>query len=243
MKSAYREDLAYIHDVGYTDFIRGATPGLLAILRKNRINNGVVIDLGCGTGVWAEALTRAGYDVLAVDISSSMLKLARKRAPRAKFVEASLFRFRLPKCRAVTAIGECVNYLFDRSNSRRQLGDFFCKVFAALDPGGLFLFDVAEPGRVGQPGPVMKHAEGRDWAILVGVEEEPRTHVLTRRITTFRKIGRSYRRMQETHRQQLHSRNDIAGLLNRAGFQVRLMSRYGRFKLAEGQVAFTAKKE
>ena len=51
--------------------------------------------------------------MLGVDISEAMLKLARKRAPETRFKRGSLFRTRVPKCAAVTAIGECANYLFD----------------------------------------------------------------------------------------------------------------------------------
>jgi SAM-dependent methyltransferase len=69
----YGEDLAYIHDVGFGSFAREAAPGLLSILRKAGIRSGRVIDLGCGSGIWAAALCGAGYDVVGVDISADML--------------------------------------------------------------------------------------------------------------------------------------------------------------------------
>lgn len=47
---AYQEDLAYVHDVGFTTFVRGAAPGILEILRRQGIRGGLVIDLGCGIG-------------------------------------------------------------------------------------------------------------------------------------------------------------------------------------------------
>ncbi|MFY9574661.1 MAG: class I SAM-dependent methyltransferase, partial [Blastocatellia bacterium] len=64
MKGSYKDDLAYIHDTGFGDFARTAAPGLLEILRTNRIVTGLVVDLGCGSGLWAQALSRAGYEVL-----------------------------------------------------------------------------------------------------------------------------------------------------------------------------------
>ena len=78
----YREDLAYIHDSGFTDFARDAAPGLLAILRHNGVTGGLVVDLGCGSGRWARELTRAGYAVWGVDQSSAMIRIAARRAGR-----------------------------------------------------------------------------------------------------------------------------------------------------------------
>src|SRR5262245_26473393 len=65
----YREDLAYIHDVGFSAFALQAAPGLLALLRRGGVTQGLVVDLGCGTGLWAAELLRAGYQVLGVDVA------------------------------------------------------------------------------------------------------------------------------------------------------------------------------
>src|SRR5689334_16023148 len=114
--AGYSEDLAYIHDAGYGDFARGAAPAALKTLRARGIATGLVVDLGCGSGIWAQALLAAGYDVLGIDISPTMIRLARRKAPGARFLTGSLFSMSLPACAAVTAMGECVNYAFDRRN-------------------------------------------------------------------------------------------------------------------------------
>ncbi len=144
----YQRDLAYIHDTGFTGFVTKAAPGLLRMLRQNRIHEGLVVDAGCGSGVWARQLSDAGYSVLGIDISASMIGLARKRAPAAKFLVESFLRTRLPLCDAVTSIGECVNYAFDPISGKQALVQFFHRVYDALRPGGLFIFDVVEPGPV-----------------------------------------------------------------------------------------------
>ncbi len=64
MTQAYKADLAYIHDVGFSQFAQHAAAGLLDILRRARITRGRVVDLGCGSGIWAAELIDAGYDVL-----------------------------------------------------------------------------------------------------------------------------------------------------------------------------------
>ena len=45
---AYARDLAYIHDTGFTAFVRKAAPGLLRLLRRYGIHSGLVVDAGCG---------------------------------------------------------------------------------------------------------------------------------------------------------------------------------------------------
>jgi SAM-dependent methyltransferase len=143
---------------------------------------------------------------------------------------------------AVTAIGEVFNYLFDpRAGTRAALVRVFRRVHAALRPGGLFVFDVIEPGLVTGPGPVRGHAEGEGWAVLVEAREARR--VLTRRITVFREVDDDvYRRTEEVHRQRLFPRADLLADLDRAGFRARTLARYGRRPLLPSRVAIAAQK-
>src|SRR5581483_11770225 len=85
MTDGYREDVAYIHDVGFGHYAKDAAPGLLEMLRQRGLVRGLVVDLGCGSGIWARALGDAGYEVLGVDQSEALLAIARKRAPNAAF--------------------------------------------------------------------------------------------------------------------------------------------------------------
>ncbi len=235
--AGYGDDLAYIHDVGFGFFAKGAAPGLLAILRRCGVKKGLVVDLGCGSGIWARELVDHGYDVLGVDLSPSMIAIARATTPKARFQIGSLLRFKLPPCAAVTCMGECINYLFDKKNTKQELARLFSRVFKALRPGGIFVFDVAEPGRGGG-----SHREGKDWATLVQVEEDTKANVLTRRITFFRQVGKLYRRSQETHRLQLYRGTDLARELRSTGFRVRFLRGYGKYRFPAGLTGILARK-
>jgi SAM-dependent methyltransferase len=238
----YREDLAYIHDVGFGTFAKNAAPALLKMLRQRGIVGGLVVDLGCGSGIWARELCDAGYDVLGVDQSPAMLAIASKRAPKAEFRRDSFLSARLPLCVAVTAVGECFNYVFDRRNTLPRLRRLFHRIHGALVPGGIFIFDVAGPGRVPAPGIQRKWWESKDWAVLVEIEEDRQQKILTRRITSFRKLGTLYRRDNEVHQQRLFAPPDVARQLQDSGFRVRVLRGYGELRFPPGHCGFLALK-
>lgn len=239
MHKQYQQDLAYIHHHGFGEFARKAAPGLLRLLRRRKITGGLIVDLGCGSGIWARALTDAGYEVLGVDISSAMIQLARRNAPPGKFRTGSFFKTKLPLCNAVTALGEVLNYQFDRHN-QSELIQFFVRVYVALRPGGVFIFDIAEPGYVRGANPQRTYAEGEDWAILLEKETERKCQTLTRTMTIFRRVGKLYRRSEEVHRVQLYRGSAIVKALRRVGFKVKLLRGYGDLRFRKTVVGVLA---
>jgi SAM-dependent methyltransferase len=241
VKAGYQADLAYIHDSAFSGFVRDAAPWLLQTLRKHGIHRGLVVDLGCGSGRWAAELLRAGYDVEGIDLSRSMIAMARRHAPRAKFRVGSLLRERIPKCAAVTALGECVNYAFDTGNSDAALRRLFRRVHDALQPGGLFIFDAAEPG-LAAAAPTRRWMDGKDWAILLEITEQPRARTAQRRMTIFRRVHRVYRRSEEVHPLRLYRRETIARLLEQAGFQVEVVEGYGKVPFRTALAGYVCRK-
>lgn len=237
----YREDLAFIHDAGFADFANRSAPGILALLRRNRIRSGLVADLGCGSGLWAAKLLSHGYQVIGIDLSPAMVALAQARAPGAEFRRGSLLTARLPSCDAVTAMGECINFAFDPRNSPEGLGRFFERVHRSLRPDGVFVFDLATPDRI-PARPTRNWFEGDGWALHVEASGDRRRRVLERRIVCFRKAGAGYRRSEETHRLHLYTMREIEKMLRAAGFETERLAGYGRFRLYPGMSALLARK-
>lgn len=240
-QTAYRDDLAYIHDAGFGGFVSGATPWLLKTLRGSGIERGLVVDLGCGSGIWSAALAQAGYEVLGYDISPAMLAMCRQRVPTGEFRQASFLDAGLPRCAAVTALGEILGYLFDRQNTPARIERLFRRIYRALEPGGLFVFDVALPGRA-PGGRAQNYREGEDWACLHVAVEDPVRRTLTRHITSFRKVGELYRRDHEVHRLRLYDRGELVRQLRAIGFKVRTVGSYGETKFPAGYVGMIARK-
>jgi SAM-dependent methyltransferase len=242
MEDAYRDDLAYVHDAGFGHFARGAGAVLLAEMRRKGFDSGLVIDLGCGSGILGEQLSANGYNILGIDMSAAAIALARNRVPSGLFRVESLLTAELPRCVAVAAVGECVNYLFDDRHCLELVRQVLGRIFEALTPGGLLMFDFAGPGRVPEPGTSRTHWEGDGWAALVSAEEDRQQQLLTRRITTFRKIGELYRRDHEVHRLRLLPKEVVVAWLREIGFQVQLLGSYGPVQLPAGVVGILAQR-
>jgi SAM-dependent methyltransferase len=226
--TGYGEDLALVHHRGFAAFSTRSAPFLLAALRGQGIRGERVVDLGCGSGLWARALTDAGYEVEGIDQSKAMIRLARRQAPQARFRVGSFLNAPLPPCGAVTALGEVFNYTFDPASRRGALPRLFARAHQALRPGGLFVFDLAGPGRLGPHVPPRDFVEGPGYAVLVARELDAEGRTLTRRITTLMREGRVYRRSTEVHRLRLYPPALVLRELRGAGFVVQTLKGYGR---------------
>lgn len=80
----YRPDLALVHHRGFGFHADACAAGILALLEPVRSRDGVVLELGCGSGHLTRHLVHAGHRVIATDTSPAMLELARKVVPGAE---------------------------------------------------------------------------------------------------------------------------------------------------------------
>lgn len=135
----------------YTDFARvydelmDETPYtewslfLVSRLRECGIMDGLVLDLGCGTGNMTELLYVAGYDMIGVDASADMLEQAVRKKEEARidvlYLMQEMEAFELyGTVRAVVCCCDCVNYLTEPEALLRC----FQLVNNYLGPDGVF---------------------------------------------------------------------------------------------------------
>jgi len=233
----YSTDLAHIHDAGFGAFATHVAPDLARLLRQHDLTGGTIVEMGCGSGAVARYLSECGYDVRGFDISAAMVRLARAKAPRARFRVASLTDARIPRAAAIIAVGEVVTYVPGGMPALRQ---FFQRAHQALQPGGVLLFDFIESAR--RRTYPTKTLGGRGWAIAVRAEFEESSQILTRTMATIRRVGHVTRRSRETHYVRIYSRDEVASALESAGFRVTMREAFGRRRLIAGDVAVVARK-
>ena len=115
---------------------------LIGLLKEYGIADGLVADLGCGTGNMTELLADAGYDMIGIDNAEEMLEIAmEKRAESGHdilYLLQDMREFELyGTVKAIVSICDSVNYITDEED----LLEVFRLVNNYLDPKGIFIFD------------------------------------------------------------------------------------------------------
>jgi len=101
------------------------------------------------------------------------------------------------------------------------------------------VFDALLPAS--RPAVARGWSEGKGWAVLVETRcASPAA--LTRRIVTYRRTRKGYRRGEEVHRLRLYPAATLAAWLARAGFHVRSARGYGRYRLSRDRIVFIARR-
>ena len=117
-------------------------------LREYGIEDGLVLELGCGTGTMTELLSEAGYDMIGVDNSEEMLSEAMEKRVESGhdilYLLQDMQEFELyGTVRAVVSVCDSLNYVTEEE----ELLQVFRLVNNYLDPEGIFLFDMRTAGR------------------------------------------------------------------------------------------------
>lgn len=196
---------------------------VVGLLKKYGIEDGLVLDLGCGTGSLTELLAAKGYDMTGVDFSEEMLEIAMEKKRQSGYDILYLLQdmreFELyGTMRAVVSICDSMNYLM----SEEELLEVFRLVNNYLDPGGIFIFDMNTPYKYRELGEDTI-AENREecsfiWENYYHPEEEINEYDLTVFVKTGERQGEcSFRRFQETHYQRGYRLEQMKTLLEKAG--------------------------
>lgn len=208
---------------------------IIEILREYGIQEGRVLDLGCGTGSITRLLYQAGYDMLGTDLSEEMLQIALEKQPKELeafeeqrkegagilYLQQDMRELEIyPKVCAVVSCCDCINYILEP----QELLETFLGVKASLREDGIFFFDFNTTHKYRDVIGETTIAEDREdcsfiWDNYYYEDEEINEYELT----LFIKEGDEenlYRKYQETHLQRGYILEEIQNLLKEAGFTV-----------------------
>ena len=197
---------------------------LQEILREEAINDGLVLDLGCGTGSMTEELAGRGYDMIGVDNSEDMLEIAMEKRQESGhdilYLLQDMQEFELyGTVRAVVSVCDSVNYVTEKE----ELEQVFRLVNNYLDPGGIFVFDFNTEYKYREVLGDRTIAENREdssfiWDNYYYEEEHMNEYELTLFIqeTDQKEL---YHKYQETHFQRAYTLEEIRELLEKSGLR------------------------
>ncbi|HEY4396914.1 MAG TPA: class I SAM-dependent methyltransferase [Acidimicrobiia bacterium] len=236
----YRDDLSLVHHRGFGFHADMCAPGIVELLRPVRERDGLVVELGCGSGLLTRHLLDAGHRVVATDASPAMLELARAEAPDAEDVRRlTLPDDPIPEADAIVGVGHALSYLADEAAIDRAL----IAIARALRAGGVLAIDICDlewgaarhdwssSGRVGD-----------DWAIITEYSI-PASNRFLRDMTIFlRNDDGSWRRDHEHHDNVLIDTGRIPDLLASYGVEVRVKWSFGDEELPVGLRALVGRR-
>jgi SAM-dependent methyltransferase len=236
----YRDDLALVHHLGFGFHADTVAPGILALLEPVLARRGVVLELGCGSGLLTRHLVDAGHRVIATDASPAMLELARSTAPGAEDVRVLVMPDDpMPECDAVVSVGHPVSYLPDEASLRRA----FAAAADALRPDGVMAIDIADLRWAAVRQDLDVHARvGDDWAIISRYEI-PTPDRYIRVMTTFlRNDDGTWRRDDERHDNVLIDTAQVPGWLAAHGVTATVGPSFGTETNPDGLVCVVGRK-
>ena len=209
----------FMDNVPYDEWIKN----IICNLKKHGIENGLVLDLGCGTGTITEGLAKNGYDMIGVDSSADMLAIAKEKNVKSGFdilyLCQDIVDFELyGTVRAIVSCCDTLNYITEPED----LLKVFKWVNNYLEPDGVFLFDVNSEYKYKELLSDNTFAEAREdssfiWENTFDVESGINEYALTLFI---KEDNGLYNRYEEFHYQRAYSKDELAHLLKDAGLKI-----------------------
>lgn len=190
---------------------------ILNLLQDRKITEGLVLELGCGTGKLMTLLGKAGFDMIGVDNSVEMLQIAREKTSQDfLYLLQDMREFELyGTVKAVISVCDSVNYI----TKKEELRKVFQLVNNYLDPEGLFIFDFNTEYKYRELIGETVIAEDREDVSFIWFNEyDEESHLNDIDLKVFvQEEGDIYRKFQEEHIQRGYTLDEIKQLLEESG--------------------------
>ena len=195
---------------------------LTGLLNEYGVNDGLVLDLGCGTGNMTELLAKEGDEMIGVDNAEEMLEIAMEKREKSGhdilYLLQDMREFELyGTVRAVVSVCDSVNYI----DEEEDLTEVFRLVNNYLDPGGVFIFDFNTLYKYREILGDRTIAENREdcsfiWDNYYYEEERINEYELS---IFIREKENLFRRYEETHFQRGYTLDEMIRMIKDSGLE------------------------
>ncbi len=196
---------------------------LIGLLKEYGIEDGLVADLGCGTGKITRLLSDAGYDMIGVDNAAEMLEIAREIQEDEErddiwYLLQDMRELELSgEVNAMVSICDSMNYILEEED----LKEVFLRVKEYLQTGGIFIFDMNTLHKyrdmIGETTIAENREEGSFiWDNYFYEDEMVNEYELTLFI---REENGLFRKYEETHYQRAYELDTVKRLIEEAGLK------------------------
>ena len=191
------------------------------LLKEYGVDEGLVLELGCGTGTMTEILASAGYDMIGIDQSEEMLEEALEKKQESGheilYLCQDMREFELyGTVKAAVSICDSMNYILEKED----LVQVFKLVNNYLDPSGIFIFDMNTEYKYTHLLADGTFAENQEESSFIWenfYDEDERINEYD--LTLFIKEGELFRKFEETHYQRCYSLEEVKEAAKEAGME------------------------
>ena len=189
------------------------------LLRREGVRPRTAVDLACGTGSVTAILAREGLRVIGVDMSEEMLTQAAAKTaglePMPVFVRQKLQKLNLPRG---VDLAVCALDSLDYITDPKDCAEAIRRIYRALNPGGMFIFDVNTPQKLrAMDGQVFLDEDEDVYCVWRG-EFDASSNICSYGMDLFQRRGSLWQRSFEEHREFAYSAEQLTGYLKAAGF-------------------------
>lgn len=196
---------------------------LIGLLKEYNVREGLVLDLGCGTGNMTELLAEAGYDMIGIDNAEEMLGIAMEKRSQSGhdilYLLQDMREFELyGTVKAIVSICDSMNYITEEGD----LLEVFRLANNYLDPDGVFIFDFNTVYKYQQVLGDQTIAEEREECSFIWENcyyEDERINEYQLSLFIREENSDLYRKYQETHFQKAYDLETIRELVTEAGLE------------------------
>ncbi|MCR5823200.1 MAG: class I SAM-dependent methyltransferase [Lachnospiraceae bacterium] len=200
------------------------TEYIVFLLRKYGVEDGLVCELGCGTGSITRRLAKAGYDMIGIDESSDMLEVAMydhmDENAGILFLNQDMREMELyGTVKAFVCVCDSMNYLL----KEEDLVKTFKLANNYLEARGVFIFDMKTEYEFGVKMGNRTIVDNREDGTLIWENRyDPQKKENRYDITVYDLLQDEdgiYERIDETHIQRAYDTEKVKALIEEAGLE------------------------